>query len=193
MKPEKQFLKLLGEIVSGARLEKGLTQKELGMEIGYAENSAGQVIHKIEEGKIAIPKRKITKLMEALNITPDKLGLEQSVSLPMWISSQGKKGGSKTIKDFISTAGALASGVVGLSETVATGVAELSETIVTGMVGISESVTTGLNQVKHLDIRKKRPVILTDAQKLEMIDLLCSGNKEHKYRICEILNIKEQE
>ncbi|MBF0236703.1 MAG: helix-turn-helix transcriptional regulator [SAR324 cluster bacterium] len=189
MEREQQFYKLLGEIISGARLEQGLTQKELGIEMGYAENSAGQVIHKIEDGKIPIPKRKITKLLDVLQITHDKLGLEHSVSLPVWISSHGNKGGSKTIREFIASAGDLASEVAGRSETMVLEAIELSGTVVSGMAGIPDTVSTGLSQIKKLSLNKKQKQPLTLTQKQAMVEELCAGDRDQKLKICEILNI----
>ncbi|MBF0101268.1 MAG: helix-turn-helix domain-containing protein [Desulfobacterales bacterium] len=152
---EKNFKKLLGELIYTARLEKGLTQKELGQQLGYIENSAGQIIHKIEEGKVGIPKKKISVLLNLLDIDHEKLGLPKSISLPIWISSGGKKGSGYSLKDFIDTAETVVTGIAELSETVATGVAELSGTVASGFVDISESLITGASKLSKKNDPKK--------------------------------------
>ena len=192
MNQEIQFQKLLGEIISSARLEKGMTQKELGMKIGYINNSAGQVIHKIEEGKISIPKKKIHILLETLGITHEKLGIEPSVSLPMWIASQGKKGeGRSSLRELISTAGAIASGVVGISETVASGVIDISETIVTGMAELSETVVSGVSNASSSTRRdkEKQPMKYSDNEKLKALETLCGEDQEKLEKARELFGL----
>ncbi|MGK5093593.1 helix-turn-helix transcriptional regulator [Deltaproteobacteria bacterium TL4] len=220
---EKNFRDLLGEIVNTARLEKGLTQKELGIELGYLENSAGQIVHKIEEGKIGIPKKKINHLLKILGITHESMGLDPSISLPIWISSEGKKGSGFTFQDFLATAESVVTGIVGISGTVASGVAEVSETIVKGVHELSETVREGAEELsdslesnaeefaestiqevsniatahgrllhslmKEIVSKKKKIDVITKAEQLEIIEVLCKSDQKKIDKIRQILEI----
>lgn len=207
MEEEEKFRGLFGELISKARLEKGLTQKELGVRIGYTENSAGQVIHKIEEGKIDVPKKKIATLLDILGITHEQLGVDQSVSLPLWIATRGKKGSGMSFKDFISTAESIVTGVAEISETVASGIMEISETIVSGIsMGVSQlekgaailSMAEGEREriyklsikfVKLMILRDRAKERLTDLEKKEVVNVLCEGDTEKRDAVLKILRL----
>ena len=212
----KNFQNRLAEVVNAARLEKGMTQKELGIKMGYSENSAGQVVHKIEEGKIGIPKKKIQTLLEVLDITHEKLGLDKSISLPIWIASGAKKGSRMSFKDFLSTAETVVAGIAELSETVVTGVTEISGTVAQGVVEMSETMLTGgtsskrggdaktekdLNSLKtsgsyeqqgwsfmkELTSKNAKPRKMTKAEQIRLVTILCRGDQKKIEKIKEIL------
>ena len=205
MEKDNNFRSILGEIVSTARLEKGFTQKELGIQMGYTNNSAGQVIHKIEEGKIDVPKKKIHKLVDILDITNEKLGIEKSISLPIWIATRGKKGGSLSLKEFVSKAETVANSVAGISESVATGVTEITESVAAGVTEISETVASEFNSkmiharegvpkklfdlVKKILVKETSDVELDAEEQLRLIQLLCKGDSKKIEKICKIIEI----
>jgi len=55
-------------IIRSKRQELGLTQKELGIKIGYPERYAQSKIAQIESYTMKVPRGKITKLAEILKI-----------------------------------------------------------------------------------------------------------------------------
>lgn len=83
------FRKGVGKLLEKRRLEKGLNRKELGVELGYEGNSAIQVVARFESGRAGVPKAKIEKLLEILNITNKDFGLVGSKSLKNFIAASG--------------------------------------------------------------------------------------------------------
>jgi transcriptional regulator with XRE-family HTH domain len=204
MDNEIQFRTLFGELLSTARFEKGLTQKELGIAIGYKGNSAGQMIHKIEEGKISAPKKKVADLLEILGITHKQLGVDENISLPLWITSQGKKGRGLSLKDCISTAETFVTEISEITETVATSVADISEIIISGIVSGASSQTKSesstliekekkrisqiaLKLTQKMLLKEKATEELTIEEKIEIIATLCDGNVAKVGKIIKIL------
>ena len=191
---ESDFRSVLGEIVSTARLEKGFTQKELGIKMGYTNNSAGQVIHKIEEGKIDVPKKKIHKLVDILDITNEKLGIEKSISLPIWIATRGKKGGSLSLQRFVSKAETVANSVSGISDSVATGITEISETVASEFTSKMIHATEGVPKkvfdlVKKILVKGTNDIELDSEEQLRLIEILCKGDSKKFEKICKIIGI----
>jgi transcriptional regulator with XRE-family HTH domain len=83
------FRKAVGKFLEKRRLEKGLNRKELGVALGYEGNSAVQVVARFESGRAGVPKAKIEKLLEILNITNKDFGLVGSTSLKNFIAASG--------------------------------------------------------------------------------------------------------
>ncbi|WP_298273198.1 helix-turn-helix transcriptional regulator [Geobacter sp.] len=83
------FRKAIGKTLEKRRLEKGMSRKELGVALGYEGNSAVQVVARFESGRAGVPKAKIEKLLEILNITNKDFGLVGSKSLKNFIAASG--------------------------------------------------------------------------------------------------------
>jgi transcriptional regulator with XRE-family HTH domain len=83
------FRKSVGKLLEKRRLEKGMNRKELGVALGYEGNSAVQVVARFESGRAGVPKAKIEKLLEILNITNKDFGLVGSKSLKNFIAASG--------------------------------------------------------------------------------------------------------
>jgi len=83
------FRKAVGKLLEKRRLEKGMNRKELGVALGYEGNSAVQVVARFESGRAGVPKAKIEKLLEILNITNKDFGLVGSKSLKNFIAASG--------------------------------------------------------------------------------------------------------
>jgi transcriptional regulator with XRE-family HTH domain len=83
------FRKMVGKILEKRRLEKGLSRKEVGIALGYEGNSAIQVVARFESGRAGVPKAKIEKLLELLEISNKDFGLSGSKSLRNFIAASG--------------------------------------------------------------------------------------------------------
>ncbi|MBU2643914.1 helix-turn-helix domain-containing protein [bacterium] len=88
-KQKEAFRKKVGKIVERLRLEKGMSRKELGVQLGYKENTASQVVSRFELGRAGIPKGKIEKLIKLLGMTNMDFGLESTKSLRNFIAASG--------------------------------------------------------------------------------------------------------
>ncbi len=102
------FRKSIGNILEKRRLDKGLSRKELGVALGYEGNSAIQVVARFESGRAGVPKAKIEKLLQILNITNKDFGLAGSKSLKNFIAASGFLGSpvapwSNAMVDFMET------------------------------------------------------------------------------------------
>ena len=60
-----------GEFIRARREELRLTQKELGLALGYADRSAGTVIQNWEHGRSPVPLDKLRVLAKALHVPLD--------------------------------------------------------------------------------------------------------------------------
>lgn len=60
----------MGDIIKRLRIERGMTQEELALAVGYSHKSS---INKIEQGKSDISQPKIAMIAKALGVTPDYL------------------------------------------------------------------------------------------------------------------------
>ena len=175
------FKKKFGELISTLRLERGLTQKDLGKKMGYHDASAGQVVHKIEEGKISVPKKKIKILLDTLGINHEKLGLDPTISLPLWIASQGKKGGSFSWKE--------------LSETVASGMEELSEKMAEGA---SNLAAAGVRGEKRMKLTKKIMMKYTvegisEDEMLELLEAIYHSDQSRITQLRKLLGLETKD
>lgn len=83
------FRKAVGKLLERRRLEKGMNRKELGVALGYEGNSAVQVVARFESGRAGVPKAKIEKLLEILDMTNKDFGLVGSHSLKNFIAASG--------------------------------------------------------------------------------------------------------
>ncbi len=86
---KEEFRKKVGKIVEHLRLEKGMSRKELGVRLGYKENTASQVVSRFELGRAGIPKGKIEELIKLLGMTNKDFGLESTKSLRNFIAASG--------------------------------------------------------------------------------------------------------
>lgn len=64
---------MIGETIKEARIEKRLTQQQLGLLMGYSEQSAELMVQHWEHGRRELPRKKIRLLSEILGIPIDKL------------------------------------------------------------------------------------------------------------------------
>ena len=60
-------------LIRSARLSLGLTQQQLGEQIGYTGRTAELTIQAIESGRRKVPRDKVQKLAELLSINPIRL------------------------------------------------------------------------------------------------------------------------
>lgn len=67
---KKELLKIRGKRIREARVEKGLTQEELGKKCGYKD---GVTIYKIEKGLQSLPVHRMNDLCRALGVTYDEI------------------------------------------------------------------------------------------------------------------------
>lgn len=63
----------IGEKIRAARVAAGLTQKQLGLAVGFSENSAERMIQKWEYGKQAPSLQYLRPLANALKVSLDYL------------------------------------------------------------------------------------------------------------------------
>lgn len=66
---------LLGQRVKLKRIEKGLTQEELGIAVDYSVQTAKQAISKIERGQVWIPNKKVEAFNKVLGFDPQVMSL----------------------------------------------------------------------------------------------------------------------
>ena len=83
------FRKKVGKLLEQRRLEKGMSRKELGEILGYEGNSAIQVVARFESGRAGVPKAKVERLLELLEIKNEDFGLSGSKSLKNFITASG--------------------------------------------------------------------------------------------------------
>jgi len=83
------FRKKVGKLLEQRRLEKGMSRKELGEIMGYEGNSAIQVVARFESGRAGVPKAKVERLLELLEIKNEDFGLSGSKSLKNFITASG--------------------------------------------------------------------------------------------------------
>lgn len=64
---------MIGELIAQARKKAGLTQKQLGILIGYDAGAAERAVQYFEANKREVPLSKIRALSKALNIPLESL------------------------------------------------------------------------------------------------------------------------
>jgi transcriptional regulator with XRE-family HTH domain len=79
----------VGKLLEQRRLEKGMSRKELGEILGYEGNSAIQVVARFESGRAGVPKAKVERLLELLEVKNEDFGLSGSKSLKNFITASG--------------------------------------------------------------------------------------------------------
>ena len=60
-------------LIRSARIALGLTQQQLGEQLGYTGRNAELMIQSIESGRRKVPRDKVQKLAELLNLDPMRL------------------------------------------------------------------------------------------------------------------------
>ena len=167
------FRKSVGKLLEKRRLEKGLNRKEIGVALGYEGNSAIQIVARFESGRAGVPKAKIEKLLELLNITNKDFGLV----------------GSKSVKNFIAASGFLSSPAAPWSNAMVDFM-EASEASIMKQVLADEDITEDNGSDIHDDsyqdvIRimrlfrvQKKEANLTLFERLDLLDSLCEGDED---------------
>ena len=167
------FRKTIGKILEKRRLEKGLSRKEIGIALGYEGNSAIQVVARFESGRAGVPKAKIDKLLEILDITNKDFGLV----------------GSKSLKNFIAASGFLSSPVAPWSNAMvdfmeATEANLMKEALVEE--GTADESPADSQADMYQDVIRimrlyrvqKKEVQLTLLEKLDLLDNLTGGDED---------------
>lgn len=167
------FRKTIGKILEKRRLEKGLSRKEIGIALGYEGNSAIQVVARFESGRAGVPKAKIDKLLEILDITNKDFGLV----------------GSKSLKNFIAASGFLSSPVAPWSNAMvdfmeATEANLMKEALVEE--GTADESPADSQSDMYQDVIRimrlyrvqKKEVQLTLLEKLDLLDNLTGGDED---------------
>jgi transcriptional regulator with XRE-family HTH domain len=182
------FRKTIGKLLEKRRLEKGMSRKEVGTALGYTGNSAIQVVARFESGRAGVPKAKIDRLMEILDITNKDFGLV----------------GSKSLKNFIAASGLLSSPVAPWSNAMvnfmeATEANLMKEALVEE--GAAEEPADDSQADMYQDVLRimrlyrvqKKGVRLTLLERLDMLDSLSDGDEDKLAEMLVALKIDPQE
>ena len=167
------FRKSVGKLLEKRRLEKGLNRKEIGVALGYEGNSAIQIVARFESGRAGVPKAKIEKLLEILNITNKDFGLV----------------GSKSVKNFIAASGFLSSPVAPWSNAMVNFMEASEANIMKQALADEDSAedTSGDGQddsyqdvirIMRLYRVQKKEVNLTLFERLDLLDTFCEGDED---------------
>ena len=182
------FRKAVGKLLEKRRLEKGMNRKELGVALGYEGNSAVQVVARFESGRAGVPKAKIEKLLEILNITNKDFGLV----------------GSKSLKNFIAASGFLGSPVAPWSNAMVNFMeateANLMKQALTEEDSADEPPAESQAEMYQNVIRimrlyrvQKKEVHLTLFERLDMLDSLSEGDDDKLAEMLVTLKIDPDE
>lgn len=167
------FRKAVGKLLEKRRLEKGMSRKELGVALGYEGNSAIQVVARFESGRAGVPKSKIEKLLEILDITNKDFGLV----------------GSKSVKNFIAASGFLSSPVapwgnamVDFMETTEANLMKeaLAEEDSTDEPSTDSQADTYQDVIRIMRLYRvqKKEALLTLFERLDLLDSLSEGDED---------------
>ncbi len=167
------FRKSVGKLLEKRRLEKGLNRKEIGVALGYEGNSAIQIVARFESGRAGVPKAKIEKLLEILNITNKDFGLV----------------GSKSVKNFIAASGFLSSPVAPWSNAMVNFMEASEANIMKQALADEDSAedNSGDGQddsyqdvirIMRLYRVQKKEVNLTLFERLDLLDTFCEGDED---------------
>ena len=173
------FRKAVGKLLEKRRLEKGINRKELGVALGYEGNSAVQVVARFESGRAGVPKAKIEKLLEILDITNKDFGLV----------------GSKSVKNFIAASGFLGSSVAPWGNAMVDYMEATEANLMKEALEEEESTdesSTDSQADTHQDVIRimrlyrvhKKEVHLTLFERLDLLDSLSDGDED---RLAEML------
>ena len=167
------FRKTVGKLLEKRRLEKGMNRKELGGALGYEGNSAVQVVARFESGRAGVPKAKIEKLLEILDITNKDFGLV----------------GSKSLKNFIAASGFLSSPVAPWSNAMVDFMEATEANLMKEALEEEDSTdeaSTDSQADTHQDVIRimrlyrvqKKEVQLTLFERLDLLDSLSEGDED---------------
>ncbi len=165
-------------------MEKGMSRKELGVALGYEGNSAVQVVARFEAGRAGVPKAKIGKLLEVLQITNKDFGLSGSKSLKTFISASGFLGStmapwSDAMIDFLESSEA---------SFVKQTLEEDDDSEGQGADSQTELYQDVIRIMRLYRVQKKEPdMSLLD--KLDLADSLSEGDEDKLAEMLVILNI----
>lgn len=173
------FRKSVGKLLEKRRLEKGLNRKEVGVALGYEGNSAIQIVARFESGRAGVPKAKIEKLLEILNITNKDFGLV----------------GSKSVKNFIAASGFLSSPAAPWSNAMVDFMEASEASIMKQALAdedSSEDIACDAQDDSYQDVIRimrlcrvqKKETSLTLFERLDLLDTLCEGDED---RLSEML------
>jgi transcriptional regulator with XRE-family HTH domain len=182
------FRKAVGKLLEKRRLEKGINRKELGVALGYEGNSAVQVVARFESGRAGVPKAKIEKLLEILEITNKDFGLV----------------GSKSLKNFIAASGFLGSPVAPWSNAMVNFM-EATEANLMKQALAEEDIPDEPQSDSQVDIVhdvirimrlyrvQKKEACLTLFERLDLLDTLSEGDDDKLAELLYILKIDPAE
>jgi transcriptional regulator with XRE-family HTH domain len=167
------FRKSVGKLLEKRRLEKGLTRKEIGVALGYEGNSAIQIVARFESGRAGVPKAKIEKLLEILNITNKDFGLV----------------GSKSVKNFIAASGFLSSPAAPWSNAMVDFMEASEASMMKQALADEDSAEDAVSdaqddsyqdviRIMRLCRVQKKEVSLTLFERLDLLDSLCEGDED---------------
>ncbi|MDD2735277.1 MAG: helix-turn-helix transcriptional regulator [Desulfuromonadaceae bacterium] len=167
------FRKSVGKLLEKKRLEKGLNRKEIGVALGYEGNSAIQIVARFESGRAGVPKAKIEKLLEILNITNKDFGLV----------------GSKSVKNFIAASGFLSSPAAPWSNAMVDFMEASEASIMKQALAdedSAEDIADDTRDDSYQDVIRimrlcrvqKKEANLTLFERLDLIDTLCEGDED---------------
>ena len=182
------FRKSVGNLLEKRRLEKGMNRKEIGVALGYEGNSAIQVVARFESGRAGVPKAKIEKLLEILNITNKDFGLV----------------GSKSLKNFIAASGFLSSPAAPWSNAMVDFM-EATEANLMKQALVDEDNSDEPPMDSHVDVYQdvirimrlcrvqKTAASLTLFERLDMLDSLSEGDEDRLSELLATLKIDPAE
>ena len=182
------FRKAVGKLLEKRRLEKGINRKELGVALGYEGNSAIQVVARFESGRAGVPKAKIEKLLDILEITNKDFGLV----------------GSKSLKNFIAASGFLGSPVAPWSNAMVNFM-EATEANLMKQALAEEDIPDEPQSDSQVDIFhdvirimrlyrvQKKESCLTLFERLDLLDTLSEGDDDKLAELLYILKIDPSE
>ncbi|MDD2898575.1 MAG: helix-turn-helix transcriptional regulator [Desulfuromonadaceae bacterium] len=182
------FRKSVGKLLEKRRLEKGMNRKEIGVALGYEGNSAIQVVARFESGRAGVPKAKIEKLLEILNITNKDFGLV----------------GSKSVKNFIAASGFLRSPAAPWSNAVVDFMEATEANLMKQALADEDNSgdqpvdsTTDMYQdvirIMRLCRVQKKDVKLSLFERLDLLDSLCDGDEDKLSEMLAIIKIDPAE
>lgn len=189
---KEKFRKKVGKIVERLRLEKGMSRKELGVQLGYRENAAVQAVSRFESGRAGIPKAKIETLIGLLGMENSDFGLESTRSLKSFIAASGFLGFpvhplGKAMIDYIDTREA---------EVGKDALSDQDDDSDLAVDGDSERSSLGYFDVARLMKlyragSKAKEISLLES--LEAIDALCGGNESTFADVLASLSVSADE
>lgn len=179
------FRKRVGKILEQRRMEKGLSRKELGKILGYKGDSAIQVVARYEAGRAGVPKAKIDKLLETLEVKNEDFGLS----------------GSKSLKNFITAGSFLGTSMVPWGDTMINFLAETERSLLRQSMTDDDEPSEDEDSECYQDLlrllrlyrapKETRQLDLLD--KIDMADNLSAGDEQLLANLLSLLDIDPQE